>query len=125
MLLVTTLVRLRAHERSVHGSCRGGWYRRFANCCSSLLSVRSTWSLEKVLREAQQQHDALQELQQEANSSTEPRPLVATGGQAPLGSTQPSAIDVAPASLNLDTIPAPHHHKRDRLPMSVEDDDSE
>ena len=72
-----------------------------------------------------QQHDALQELQQEANSNTEPRPLVATGGQAPLGSTQPSAIDVAPASLNLDTIPAPHHHKRDRLPMSDEDDDSE
>ena len=125
MLLVTTLVCLRAHERSVHGSCRGGWYRRFANCCSSSLSVRSTWSLEKVLREAQQQHDALQELQQEANSNTEPRPLVATGGQAPLGSTQPSAIDVAPASLNLDTIPAPHHHKRDRLPMSDEDDDSE
>ena len=125
--MVTTLVRLRAHERSVRGSCRGGRYRRFANCCSSLLSVRSTWSLEKVLREEQQQHDALQELQQEAiaNSNTEPRPLVATGGQAPLGSTQPSAIDVAPASLNLDTIPAPHHHKRDRLPMSDEEDDSE
>ena len=56
-LLVSTLVRLRAHERSVHSSCRGGWYRRFANCSSSSLSVRSTWSLEKVLREAQQQHE--------------------------------------------------------------------